>query len=86
MAQSALPVATAPRTITIRVRTLLVLATAVATAGLVWWALAYATGMQPLSTGSSTTAPVGLRVAAKTPDSLAPGRRRSSGIREGRMS
>ena len=73
MAQSAHPLATEPRTITVRVRTVLVLATAAATAGLVWWALAYATGMQPLSTGSSTTVRVGLGVAAKTPDALAPG-------------
>jgi len=67
--------ATAPRTITVRVRTLVVLAAAAVAAGLVWWGLSYATGMQPLSTGSSSTEPVGLRIAAETPDALAPGPR-----------
>jgi hypothetical protein len=75
MAQSAHPLATEPRTVTVRVRTLVVAATVAVTAALLWWGLAYATGMQPLSTGSSTTGPVGLRVAAQTPDALAPGPR-----------
>ena len=75
--------ATAPRTITVRVRTLVVLAAAAVAAGLVWWGLSYATGMQPLSTGSSSTEPVGLRIAAETPDALAPGRGPSCGIRAG---
>ncbi|HKV68515.1 MAG TPA: hypothetical protein VJN72_10530 [Gaiellales bacterium] len=73
MSQSALPVATRPRTITVRVRTLLIAAAVVLAAALVWWALGYATGMQPLSTGSSLTGPHGLRVAAQTPSALGPG-------------
>ena len=73
MAQPALPVATGPRTITVRVRTLLIAAAVGVAALLVWWGLGYATGMQPLSTGSSLTGPHGLRVAAETPAALGPG-------------
>ena len=73
MAQPALPVEPGPRTITVRVRTLGILAVVVLAIGLVWWALGYATGMQPLSTGSGSTGPHGLRVAAQTPAALGPG-------------
>jgi hypothetical protein len=73
MAGSAVPVARSPRTITVRVRTLLAAAAVVLAGALVWWALGYATGMQPLSTGSGTTALHGLRVTAKTPAALGPG-------------
>jgi hypothetical protein len=66
-------VASRPRTITVRVRTLLAAAAVVLTGTLVWWGLGYPTGMQPLSTGTGTTALHGLRVAAKTPAALGPG-------------
>ena len=56
-----------------RVRTLGILAVGVLAIGLVWWALGYATGMRPLSTGSGSTGPHGLRVAAQTPAALGPG-------------
>jgi hypothetical protein len=67
VAQQALPVSTAPRTVTVRVRTLVVTAGMLGGVGLVWWAVAWASGMQPLLAGSGGTDPVGLAVAAKTP-------------------
>src|SRR6185312_10489799 len=73
MAQSAVPVATGPRTITMRVRTLLIAAAVILAAALLWWGLSYATGMRPLSTGSSLTGPHGLRIAARTPDAFGSG-------------
>ena len=73
MAQSAAPVATDPRTVTVRVWTLLMAAAVVVAAALVWWGLSYATGMRPLSTGSSLTGPHGLRIAARTPDAFGSG-------------
>jgi hypothetical protein len=73
MAQSAVPVATNPRTVTVRVRTLGVAAAVLATVGFVLWLLLWTTGMQPLSTGSSSTQAVGLRVAAQTPAALGGG-------------
>jgi len=62
-----------PRTITMRVRTLLIAAAVILAAALLWWGLSYATGMQPLSTGSSLTGPHGLRIAARTPDAFGSG-------------
>ena len=73
MAQSAVPVATSPRTVTVRVRTLGIAAAVLATAGVVVWLLSWTTGMQPLSTGSSTTRAVGLPVAARTPAAVGGG-------------
>jgi hypothetical protein len=70
VAQHALPVSTAPRTVTVRVRTLLITAVVLAGAGLVWFALTWATGMQPLLAGSGGTNPGGLAVVAKTPSVL----------------
>jgi hypothetical protein len=60
MAQSALPVSTEPRTVTVRVRTLVIGAVALAAAGLVWWALSWASGMQPLAVGAGSFAPLGV--------------------------
>jgi hypothetical protein len=79
-------VASRPRTITVRVRTLLAAAAVVLTGTLVWWGLGYPTGMQPLSTGTGTTALHGLRVAAKTPLPSGRGRRPPPGIRAGHTS
>lgn len=73
MAQQSLPLTTASRTLTVRVRTLVIAVAALVVVGLAWWALSWASGIQPLATGSWTTQPVGLRVAAQTPDALAPG-------------
>lgn len=73
MAQPAVPVATSPRTITVRVRTLGILTAIAAILGAFVWYLSWASGMRPLSTGSSTTEAVGLPVAAETPVALGPG-------------
>jgi hypothetical protein len=73
MAQPAVPVATSPRTVTVRVRTAAVAGSVLATVGLVWWLLAWTTGMQPLSTGSSRQQAVGLPLAAETPTALGSG-------------
>jgi hypothetical protein len=73
MAQSAVPVATSPRTVTARVRTLGIAGAVLAMVGLVSWLVSWSTGMQPLSTGSSTTRAVGLPVAAESPSALGPG-------------
>jgi hypothetical protein len=59
----------------VRVRSLAIAAAVAVAAGLGWWLLSWAGGMQPLSTGSSTTTPIGLRVAADTPAALPPGPR-----------
>jgi hypothetical protein len=67
MAQSAFPVATDPRTITVRVRTVVIAAVVLAAIGLVWWALSWVSGMQPLAAGSFATQPIGLPVAAPAP-------------------
>lgn len=65
--------ATAPRTITVRVRTLVILTAVAATIGAVWWALSWASGMQPLISGFATAGPTGLPVAAQMPDDLGSG-------------
>jgi hypothetical protein len=70
MAQRVLPVSTTARTITVRVRTLVLTAGALDGAGLVWWELAWAGGMQPLLAGSGGSDPGGLAVVAKTPFAL----------------
>jgi hypothetical protein len=70
MAQLSLPVSTAARTVTVRVRTLVIVASVLAGIGLVWWVLAWASGMQPLQAGSGGTDPAGLTVVAKTPFAL----------------
>ena len=54
-------------------RTLGIAAAVLVAAALVWCALGYATGMRPLSTGSGTTGPHGLRVAAQTPAAFGSG-------------
>ncbi len=66
VAQSSLPLTTAPRTITVRVRTLVILALIAAVAGAVWWALSWASGMRPLAVGAASTAPLGLTAIANT--------------------
>jgi hypothetical protein len=70
MAQRALPVSTAARTVTVRVRTLVIVASVLAGIGLVWWVLAWASGMQPLAAGNGDTSPAGLTIVAKTPFAL----------------
>jgi len=84
MAQSALPVSTRPRTITVRVRALVILAAVAAAVGAVWWALAWATGMAPLAPGSSSTQPFGLRILPSGAEDVVGGPRafgwRSGGI------
>ena len=70
MAQRVLPVSTDARTVTVRVRTLVIVASVLAGMGLVWWVLAWASGMQPLAAGSGGTDPAGLTVVAKTPFAL----------------
>jgi hypothetical protein len=73
MAHPAVPVSTGPRTITVRVRTLAIAGAVLAAAALVSWMLSWASGMQPLSIGSSVSGPRGLRVAAKTPEAFGSG-------------
>jgi hypothetical protein len=73
MAQPAVPVRRSPRTITVRVRTAAIAGAVLVAAGLVWWMLSWASGMQPLSIGSSVTGPRGLRVAARTPEAFGSG-------------
>jgi len=63
-------VSTDARTVTVRVRTLVIVASVLAGMGLVWWVLAWASGMQPLGPGSGGTNPAGLTVVAKTPTAL----------------
>lgn len=70
MAQRALPVTTAPRTLTVRVRTLVVTAAVLVAAGLAWWTLSWAGGLQPLAIGSTTTTPLGLGLVANTRNAL----------------
>jgi hypothetical protein len=60
-------VSTGARTVTVRVRTIVIVASALAGIGLVWWVLAWASGMQPLLAGSGGTDPAGLTIVAKTP-------------------
>jgi len=67
MAQSAVPVATTPRTIAVRARTVGMAAAAVLAIGLVWWAFSWASGMQPLAVGSFGIGAVRLPVAAPPP-------------------
>jgi hypothetical protein len=67
MAQEALPAPTPHRTITMRVRTVVIVAVALGAVGLVWWALSWVSGMQPLAAGAFATQPVGLPVAAPAP-------------------
>jgi hypothetical protein len=67
MAQPALPVATRPRTITVRVRTLGIAAALLLAAGLAWWALSWASGLTPLTPYAGGTAPYGLKLLARPP-------------------
>jgi hypothetical protein len=55
-----------PRTVTVRVRTVVVVAAVVAAVSAAWWALSWAGGLQPLTIGSSTTSPLGLGLVAGT--------------------
>jgi hypothetical protein len=73
MAHAAAPVSTTPRTITVRVRTLVILAVTATFAGGAVWALSWASGMQPLSAGSAVWGPHALPVAAQTPDVIGDG-------------
>lgn len=73
MSQSALPVTTGPRTITVRVRTVAIGAVVAAAIGLVWWALAWANGMQPLSAGAWSNGANGLPVVGYMPSALGSG-------------
>ncbi len=52
--------ATGPRTITVRVRTLVIGAAIAACVALLWWALSWATGMQPLQVGEGSFSPLGV--------------------------
>jgi hypothetical protein len=47
MAQRVLPVSTDARTVTVRVRTLVIVASVLAGMGLVWWVLAWASVLPP---------------------------------------
>jgi hypothetical protein len=67
VAHETIPLSTTPRTVTVRVRTLVSLSAIAMAAGAVWSALAWASGMQPLAPASSTTAPVGLRILPPGP-------------------
>lgn len=67
MAQSAVSVARDPRTITVRVRTLGIVAVVGVAVALTWWALSWATGMQPLAIGSFGIGAVRLPVAQPAP-------------------
>jgi hypothetical protein len=53
-----------------RGRTLAIAASVLAGIGLLWWVLAWASGMQPLLAGSGGTDAAGLTVVAKTPFAL----------------
>ena len=53
-----------------QVRTLVIAVSVLAGIGLVWWVLAWESGMQPLGPGSGGTNPAGLTVVAKTPTAL----------------
>jgi hypothetical protein len=60
MAQSTAPPATAPRTVTVQVRSLVVVGVVAVLAAAILWALSWVTGLQPISLGNSTFRPVGL--------------------------
>ena len=68
MAERALPAAPAPRTVTVRVRPLLVVVAVLVVAAAVVWSLQWATGLQPISAGTGGTAPIGLTPVAHTND------------------
>ena len=57
--------ATSPRTITVRVRTMVIVAGGPGI-GLVWWALSWASGMQPLAVRASSYAPLGVTLVPNT--------------------
>jgi hypothetical protein len=59
-----------PRTITVRVRTLIVTAALVGAIVAGWWALSWASGLRPLTIGSTSTAPLGLGLVASTRNAL----------------
>jgi hypothetical protein len=66
VAQQALPVTTAPRTVTVRVRTLVIVAAGMAAIWVVWWALSWASGMRPLAVGAGTYSPLGVTLVPNT--------------------
>jgi hypothetical protein len=70
MAQRVLPVSTPAQTVTVRVRTLVIAGSVLTGIGLVWWVLAWASGMQPLGAGNGGANSAGLTVVAKTPFAL----------------
>src|SRR5437763_7672826 len=70
MAQSAVPVTTSPRTITVRVRTVAIVAAIVLVVGVVWWTASWASSLQPLGDGNSSTGAYGLPVVKKMPSAF----------------
>ena len=64
------PLSRAPRTVTVRVRSLAVAGTLALAVGLVWWAGAWASGMQPLRWGALDTSPRGLTFVPHTRDAM----------------
>src|SRR5690242_9898874 len=67
MASTSLP-ATAPRSVNVRVRTLVITLAVLVALGGAWYALHWATSLTPLTNGAEDTAPVGLGVVAHTSD------------------
>ncbi len=59
------PLPATQRTVTVRVRSLVIAGVVAAAAGLLWWTGSWLTGMTPLSSGTTATAPYGLRIAQK---------------------
>ena len=62
------PSFSAPRTVTVRVRSLLVLAVVLGVVALVWWAMSWATNLAPLTSGSASWGPQGLGIVPHTND------------------
>jgi hypothetical protein len=63
MAERALPAASVPRTVSVRVRTLVIAAIAIAVAIGIVWSLRWATGLRPISAGAFRVQPSGLTEA-----------------------
>lgn len=60
MAERAIPAAAAPRTVTVRVRSIVIAAVAIAAAVATSGSLRWATGLQPIAAASSSAASIGL--------------------------
>ncbi len=67
MATTSLPTR-APRTVTVRVRSLVIAAAVIITVGAMWFALHWATNLNPLVAGAGSTGPIGLGVVPHTQD------------------